>query len=95
MWTPIARFVTRTNLVLILTIDKVRHLNDLRPISLCNFVNKVLSRLIWDRISPLIPRIISKNQSGFVKGRNITENVLLPTKLLEILAEGTNFTMLW
>lgn len=56
--------------------------SDLRSISLSNFLNKVLSRIIHDRIEKVIPKIISPNQSGFVKGRRITENVLLVKEII-------------
>lgn len=37
---------------------------DLRPISLCNFVNKIFSRLLLDRISPLIPESSPRTNLG-------------------------------
>lgn len=54
----------------------------LRPISLSNFFNKVLSRIIHDRLKNILPNLISSNQSGFVKGRSIIENVLLAQELV-------------
>lgn len=33
--------------------------------------------MVLERLSKIIPNIISKNQSGFVKERSIVENVLL------------------
>lgn len=35
------------------------------------------SRIVHDIIEALLPKIISTNQLGFVKGRSIIENVLL------------------
>lgn len=55
----------------------VRFFSDLRLISFCNFINKVISRVLHDRLEGLPTTIISQNQSLFVKGTNITENVLL------------------
>ncbi|XP_015166052.1 uncharacterized protein [Solanum tuberosum] len=48
-----------------------------RRISLANVTNKIISKILAKRIAELLPRIISENQAGFVKGRLITENVVL------------------
>ncbi|XP_049391503.1 uncharacterized protein LOC125855893 [Solanum stenotomum] len=69
--------ITHTNLVLIPKKDNVQSFSDLRPISLSNFVNKILSRIVHDRLENILPKLISPNQSNFVKGRNIIENVFL------------------
>ncbi|XP_071906007.1 uncharacterized protein [Coffea arabica] len=41
----------------------------------------VLSKLLADRLAPLLPRLVSPQQTGFVKGRNISENYLLAQEL--------------
>lgn len=74
--------VTHTNLVLIPKKDVINSFSDLRPISLSNFINKVISRVIHGRVVGLLPYLISTNQSGFVKGRCIIENVLLTQEIV-------------
>ncbi|XP_015169513.1 uncharacterized protein [Solanum tuberosum] len=76
------RFVTHTNLILLPKRENVKSLTDLRPVSLCTFVSKIISRVLHERIATVLPCIISKNQSGFVKGRSITENVLLAQEII-------------
>lgn len=71
------RFITHTNVVLLPKKENVNKFSDLRPVSLSTFANKIISRLIHQRITKFLPGIISRNQTGFVKGRSITENVLL------------------
>lgn len=71
------RFVTHTNLVMIPNKDSIKSFGDVRPISLSTFVNKVISRCLHEKMVFVFPSIISNNQSGFVKERSITENVLL------------------
>lgn len=56
--------------------------SDMRPITLSNFINKILYRIIHDRLEALLPKIISGNQSGFVKVRSIIENFLLTQELV-------------
>lgn len=49
---------------------------DLRPISLCIISNKSFSKILNVRLATILPRIICISQSGFVKVRSITENIL-------------------
>ncbi|XP_059314087.1 uncharacterized protein LOC132064926 [Lycium ferocissimum] len=69
--------VTHTNLVLLPKKEIINNFSDLRPISLSNFINKIITKVIHDRLESILPSLISQNQSDFVKGRNIIENVLL------------------
>lgn len=77
-----AKSITHTNLVLISKKDIINTFSDLRPISLSNFVNKILLRIIHDRMEKVLLRIISPNQSGVVRGRSIIENVLLTQEMV-------------
>lgn len=77
--------ISHTNLVLIPRKDLVETFPDLIPISLSNFINKVISRVILDRCEFELPKLISSNQSGFVKRRRIIENVMLT---LEIISDS-------
>ncbi|XP_060210954.1 uncharacterized protein LOC132637966 [Lycium barbarum] len=52
------------------------------PISLSNVTQKIVSKVMNYRLSKIIPNLISQNQSGFVKGRAIGENVLLAQELI-------------
>ncbi|XP_060200160.1 uncharacterized protein LOC132628395 [Lycium barbarum] len=69
--------ITHTNLVLLPMKNEMERFSDMRPISLSNFINKVISRVVHHKLEKSLPRLIYANQSGFVKGRNIIENVLL------------------
>ncbi|XP_060202145.1 uncharacterized protein LOC132630592 [Lycium barbarum] len=59
--------VTHTNLVLLPKKELVQSY----------FINKVMSRVVHDRLETVVPQLISINQAGFVQGRSIIENVLL------------------
>ncbi|XP_019256398.1 PREDICTED: uncharacterized protein LOC109234797 [Nicotiana attenuata] len=79
---PLPKSITHTNLVLLPKKPQVQTFSDLRPISLSNFVNKIFSRVVHDRLEKILPSLISLNQFGFVKGRSIFENILLTQEIV-------------
>ena len=52
-------------------------LENLRPISLLNVDYKILTKVITKRIEKVLPTLINSDQTGYVKGRFIGENVRL------------------
>ncbi|XP_027065969.1 uncharacterized protein [Coffea arabica] len=78
------------------TINVVWDFSKFRPISLCNFFSKLLSRILVGQLGSVIPRIILPQQTGFVKGRNITDNYLLAQELISTIgkkARGGNVAL--
>lgn len=63
--------------------------SEFRPISLCNVMNKIISKLLASRMAPLVPLVTVPNQSGFIKGRLISDNVLLAKELFHEIWMGT------
>jgi hypothetical protein len=47
-----------------------------RPIALINIIFKIVSKCYASKIDPIANRIISPNQTTFIKGRLITDGVL-------------------
>ncbi|XP_060170627.1 uncharacterized protein LOC132601563 [Lycium barbarum] len=74
--------ITHTNLVLLSKKQDVQTYADMRPIRLSNFINKVISRVVHGRLEGILPRLVSPNQSGFVKGRSTIENFLLTQEIV-------------
>ena len=46
-----------------------------RPISLINTDYKLLTHVLSNRLQVVLPSIISKDQSGYITGRNISNNI--------------------
>ena len=51
--------------------------NRFRPISLCNTWYKIITKIIANRIKKILPKLIPENQGGFVRGRQIIDNIIL------------------
>ncbi|GKD37780.1 RNA-directed DNA polymerase, eukaryota, reverse transcriptase zinc-binding domain protein [Tanacetum coccineum] len=60
------------------TPDKV---SDFRPIACCNVLYKCISKILTNRIKWVLGKIVNENQSAFIEGRQITDNILLAQEL--------------
>lgn len=50
-------------------------ITDFRPISCCTVLYKVIAKILAGRLCEVAGELVSCNQSGFVKGRNIKDNI--------------------
>lgn len=74
--------IAKSNLILIPKVKDPSQVGDYRPISMCNVIYKVISRILTNRLKPYIAGCISSSQSAFVPGREISENVILLREVL-------------
>eukprot|EP00253_Pinus_taeda_P015835 PITA_15835 len=65
-----------------------------RQIALCNIIYKIVSKVIASRLKPLLPLIISPEQSGYVEGRQITDGIILTHEIIHSLKQSKKPGML-
>uniref|UniRef100_A0A803Q5X6 Reverse transcriptase domain-containing protein n=1 Tax=Cannabis sativa TaxID=3483 RepID=A0A803Q5X6_CANSA len=74
-----------TSLVLIPKKKNFAVIGDLRPISLCNVLYKIISKVLANHMRDLIDYIISETQSAFIPGRLISDNVMVTFEVMHYL----------
>jgi hypothetical protein len=82
--------IQRLNYGVITLVPKLKEANNIkhfRPICLLNVDFKCFTKVLTNRLIPVAKKIISKNQTYFIKGRNILEGVVV---LHEVLYELKN-----
>ncbi|GJU33568.1 RNA-directed DNA polymerase, eukaryota, reverse transcriptase zinc-binding domain protein [Tanacetum coccineum] len=57
--------------------------SDFRPIACCNVTYKCISKILTNRIKNALSHIVDDNQSAFIPGKAITDNILLVQELLK------------
>jgi exonuclease III len=65
----------------------LNELSNWRPISLLNVDYKIVTKAIANRIKKVLPNLISEEQTGFLKGRYIGENVRLIFETIEYVQQ--------
>lgn len=71
-----------THIVLIPKKNDPKQMLDYRPISLGDFVSRVLSKVLAHRLMHILPNVIFDAQSAFVPDRFILDNTIVAYELL-------------
>lgn len=77
--------LNETTVTLIPKVPLPESINQLRPISCCNFTYKILSKLVVMRLKKFMDKLISPNQSAFVGGRQIQDNLIIAHEVFHSL----------
>lgn len=77
--------VNATFIALVPKVDQPSTPDKYRPIALCYIIYKIVSKIIASRLKPLLPLIISPEQSRYIKGRQITDGIILTHELIHSL----------
>uniref|UniRef100_A0A803P1J6 Reverse transcriptase zinc-binding domain-containing protein n=1 Tax=Cannabis sativa TaxID=3483 RepID=A0A803P1J6_CANSA len=87
-----------TNLVLIPKKKNFVVMGHLRPISFCNVLYKIISKVLANRMRDLIDCIISDTQSSFILNHLISDNVMVAFEVMHYLKRkrrGNGLILLW
>lgn len=89
-WGGLPRSWTSTLIIPVPKEENPSSFKQLRPICLCNF-----SKLLMTRIIATLPSLISLDQSGFVKGRIIHDNITGAQEMLRSIkkVKGSNIIL--
>ncbi|XP_011083922.1 uncharacterized protein LOC105166312 [Sesamum indicum] len=79
------RMLRQLNHTIIALVPKSDHSTfvvDYRSISCCNVIYKAITKIISDRLAPVLEHLIDRCQAAFVGGRNITDNIFLAQEMV-------------
>jgi hypothetical protein len=74
-----------TFLTLIPKEDKALTPKSFHPIALYNVIFKLITKVLANRLKPLLSKLISKEQTRYVKGHQILDNIILTQELIHSL----------
>jgi hypothetical protein len=82
--------VNETTIVLLPKKEGPKLLRNYKPISLCNFIYKVVSKCLVNRLRPLLNDLIGPMQSAFISRRPIIDNALITFECLHAMEQGNS-----
>ncbi|KAF7844182.1 ribonuclease H [Senna tora] len=82
-------------ITLIPKINAPQNFKDFRPISFANVSYKLVSKIMCNRLKVFLTDIIAPNQSAFLKGRLISDNILLATEVMHKIRSTRNGRTGW
>ena len=80
-------YLNSTNIVLIPKIQSPESISSFRPISLCNSVYKIITKIIVGRLRPYLDKLIGPCQVAFVSGRRGVDNTIIVQELIHTVGK--------
>lgn len=77
--------LNQTNICLIPKVESLQTVNQFLLISLCNFIYKIMIKVVVEILKHIMDKLVSPFQTGFVLGRSIHENIIIAKEVMNIL----------
>nr|TKR79420.1 hypothetical protein D5086_0000272600 [Populus alba] len=74
--------IVETLVVLILESERPTTFKQFRPISLCNVIYKLITKVLVNRLRPFLDDLIGPLQSNFIPGHSTSNNALIAQKVI-------------
>lgn len=84
--------ISETLVVLIPKEDNPTIMNQFRPISLCNVLYKIKTKVLVNRLRPYIMNFVSPLQSSFIPGRGTHDNILVAQEIMHLIKKSKSKT---
>ena len=84
----VPEYLNKTHIVLIPKIQGPETIGNYRPISLCNSVYKIITKIIVARIRPHLDTLVSPYQAAFVPGRRGVDNAIIVQELIHTIGRA-------
>nr|GLL21477.1 uncharacterized protein LOC109184888 [Ipomoea trifida] len=78
----ILKQINYTVVALVPKSQNAQRVGDFRPISCCNVLYKVISKILAARLCCVLPKLINKAQAAFIEGRSMSDNIFLAQELI-------------
>ncbi|KAJ4771824.1 RNA-directed DNA polymerase (reverse transcriptase)-related family protein [Rhynchospora pubera] len=73
------------HIILLPKTENAHLVTDFRPISIINYVPKLISKVLALRLKPFLPDLVAPCQTGFIRGRMIAENFIVAREMISHL----------
>lgn len=70
---------------LISNLEDSKSIDTFKPISLCNLIYKIISKVATNRLKVIVPNIILDEQKDFIQGRQLMDGAILIHELIHSL----------
>ena len=74
--------------IILMPKESANKLEDYRPISLCNIRYKIISKILANRIRPLLSKCISQVQGAFLPGRRPGDNIIIAKEVIHNMSKA-------
>ncbi|CAN1782849.1 LINE-1 retrotransposable element ORF2 protein [Linum perenne] len=81
----LSRDVQQTNIILLPKVSNSKNMKELLPISLCNVLYKLITKVLANRLRMIMFGIIGEEQSALINGCSISDNVLDAFEMLQAM----------